>query len=566
MQAPLSHAHASSAAHSSQSICMNAPMLRQRGSALANTTSCAGRMNGLVAGPSNRLVSAGAATANPITTHLRSGHGHSSSLFNAPRPSVVSSSIHDRKNGNRRSVVAEAASSDAVPGPLNAVAQRIRGLLYSPYDKEIWAVAIPALASMMLDPIMGAINSALIGQMGTAYLSAVSMGSLSVSLCTFVFSFLLFITVPEIAAAVAKKQEEKVSQIAAKGIWIASFFGILTTLSVFFGADAIIAAMRPADADVGIYALEFIKIRSFGITAALIGFVASGTYRGFKDTKTPLKCALVSTMVCLFLNILFIHGLGWGVFGSGLATTLAQCVSCGLLVYNLIATKRYECMIVFASLLCVRAGAMYQASFEVLRQIWILTAQAFECLNVATQALCATYLGLGDVKNARAIMMRLATLGIMIATVASTFVFIIKFQLVSFFTCSTRSPCSASASLALPLLPIHSPPSACPPLSPMQIVFNTLPLLCFCFPFDAVASIMDGSLMASKQTDYLSVVQIGGALVQYGLLIYLSNNNLVSTFGIWTTLKLLTAFRMCGGLYRNFFSKKSAYLLPAASS
>jgi|LauGreStaDraftv2_3_1035109.scaffolds.fasta_scaffold04189_2 hypothetical protein len=33
-------------------------------------------------------------------------------------------------------------------------------------------------------------------------------------------------------------------------------------------------------------------------------------------------------------------------------------------------------------------------------------------------------------------------------------------------------------------------------------------------PLDAVASIMDGSLMAAKQTDYLSYIQIAGAGVQ----------------------------------------------------
>jgi hypothetical protein len=35
-----------------------------------------------------------------------------------------------------------------------------------------------------------------------------------------------------------------------------------------------------------------------------------------------------------------------------------------------------------------------------------------------------------------------------------------------------------------------------------------LPVICSCFPLDAAASIMDGSLMAAKQTDYMAVVQV----------------------------------------------------------
>ena len=33
-------------------------------------------------------------------------------------------------------------------------------------------------------------------------------------------------------------------------------------------------------------------------------------------------------------------------------------------------------------------------------------------------------------------------------------------------------------------------------------------------PLDAIASIMDGSLLAAKQTDYLSYIQIAGAGIQ----------------------------------------------------
>jgi len=36
------------------------------------------------------------------------------------------------------------------------------------------------------------------------------------------------------------------------------------------------------------YACQFISIRSWGILSALISFVAAGTYRGVKDTVTPL--------------------------------------------------------------------------------------------------------------------------------------------------------------------------------------------------------------------------------------------------------------------------------------
>jgi hypothetical protein len=37
------------------------------------------------------------------------------------------------------------------------------------------------------------------------------------------------------------------------------------------------------------YASLFIRVRAWGVLSALISFVAAGTYRGVKDTVTPLQ-------------------------------------------------------------------------------------------------------------------------------------------------------------------------------------------------------------------------------------------------------------------------------------
>jgi hypothetical protein len=53
--------------------------------------------------------------------------------------------------------------------------------------------------------------------LGTMQLSAMSLGSLAVSFCTFFYTFLLFLTVPEVAAAVVKKDEDEVRTPAQRG-------------------------------------------------------------------------------------------------------------------------------------------------------------------------------------------------------------------------------------------------------------------------------------------------------------------------------------------------------------
>eukprot|EP00775_Hariotina_reticulata_P003936 gene3936-4190_t len=85
----------------------------------------------------------------------------------------------------------------------------------SKYDAELVNLAVPALASMMVDPLLNVISAAVLGHLGTQQLGAVSLASLATSLATYVFSFLVFLITPRIAAAHANHDTAAVGRLAA---------------------------------------------------------------------------------------------------------------------------------------------------------------------------------------------------------------------------------------------------------------------------------------------------------------------------------------------------------------
>lgn len=303
----------------------------------------------------------------------------------------------------------------------------------------------------------------------------------------------------------------------------------------------------------------------------MLSFVAAGTFRGLKDTRTPLVAAAVATSANLALNVLLIYGLGWGVVGSGLATTAAQATSCGLLLYLLrkkgalpgffevvskpppfaevapllkqgaVLSGRIVItfgVIMSGSALCVRQGAAAQAAFEVIRQLWLLTIQLFECLNVATQSMCASLLGAGDRAGARAVLLRSLTLSASVAALAGLAVWTLQAPLLRVFTTDAAVLGAAAA---------------------------VLPLLCLFFPVDAVGSVMDGGFIAAGQPGLLSAIQVGGSLVQAAALALLAERSggAASVLAVWSVLKILSVVRCVGGAVVHFGSRRvSAYLDP----
>lgn len=82
--------------------------------------------------------------------------------------------------------------------------------------------------------------AAVLGHLGTQQLGAVSLASLATSFATYIFSFLVFLTTPRIAAAHAHGDSDRVSRLAAVGLWLAAVTGTAVALTMHAGASWIV--------------------------------------------------------------------------------------------------------------------------------------------------------------------------------------------------------------------------------------------------------------------------------------------------------------------------------------
>eukprot|EP00879_Flechtneria_rotunda_P008430 GHRR01008831.1.p1 GENE.GHRR01008831.1~~GHRR01008831.1.p1 ORF type:complete len:403 (+),score=118.67 GHRR01008831.1:1447-2655(+) len=389
---------------------------------------------------------------------------------------------------------------------------------------------------------------------------------MAITFSTYVFSFLVFLTTPRIAAAHANGDSKRVARLAAVGLWLAAIAGTVVVVGLNLAKVPIVQALRPPEPEVARYAVEYITAKSPGILAVMLGFVASGTYRGVKDTRTPLIAAAGAFVMQLVLTPLFIIGFDWGVWGAGMAATLSlwlsTCVLIGLMFKHkllhlsdvLQPPKLHEVvpylwkglvlalrmvvtygMVLSSSTLCIRTGAASQAAFEIMRQVWIITSQFYESLNVATQAMVAGLLGRGDTTSAMEVLQRALQLAFVTGLIFGLPLYLARGPVVGFFTRDT-----AVAALGV----------------------SCLPIVAGYMPLDAAASVVDGGLIAAGQTNSLSVIQMAGAVLQYIALAWIVAQGRVDLFSIWFVLKLSTVARLAGGAWVHFASSRSVYRRP----
>lgn len=77
--------------------------------------------------------------------------------------------------------------------------------------------------------------------------------------------------------------------------------------------------------DAGLQAIAYLRMRVFGAPAQLLMYVATGIFRGCRDTRTGARAAVVGFVVNLSLDLTLILGLHAGVAGAAAATSISQC-------------------------------------------------------------------------------------------------------------------------------------------------------------------------------------------------------------------------------------------------
>ncbi len=75
------------------------------------------------------------------------------------------------------------------------------------------------------------------------------------------------------------------------------------------------------------YSIEYFRFYFIGILATSMYNLCMGILRAVGDSKHPLYYLIISSIINIFLDLLFVGLLDWGVWSAALATTISQFVS-----------------------------------------------------------------------------------------------------------------------------------------------------------------------------------------------------------------------------------------------
>ncbi|MEH6740361.1 MAG: MATE family efflux transporter [Sulfitobacter sp.] len=190
--------------------------------------------------------------------------------------------------------------------------------------KRVLNIAIPVVLSNATVPILGAVDTGVVGQLGLAApIGAVGIGAVILSAFYWVFGFLRMGTVGLTAQAEGQGDTNEVAALLTRALMIG------------FGAGVVIIAMQaalfwaafkvsPAGAEVEGLARQYMAVRVWSAPAAIALYGVTGWLIAQERTRAVLVMQLWMNGLNIGLDIWFVIGLGWGVQGVAIATVLAE--------------------------------------------------------------------------------------------------------------------------------------------------------------------------------------------------------------------------------------------------
>jgi len=178
--------------------------------------------------------------------------------------------------------------------------------------------------SNVTTPLIGAVDTAVIGQLGAAHLiGAVAIGATIFTFFYWAFGFLRMGTTGLTAQASGAERNREVLATLYRALLVAGTAGVAIIVLQWPISEATFALMG-ASPDVDEAARTYFTIRIWSAPAALANYALVGWFIGLGRAGMAFRLQLLLNLTNIGLDALFVLAFGWGVAGVAAGTLIAE--------------------------------------------------------------------------------------------------------------------------------------------------------------------------------------------------------------------------------------------------
>lgn len=217
--------------------------------------------------------------------------------------------------------------------------EKNRSLTEGSIWKGLTAFAMPILLGQIFQQLYNTADAWIVGRYlsDQEYAAVTSTGSLVFLLIGFFGGIAVGAGV--VIARYFGAQDKQNLKISVYTTVIFGFISGLVLTAVGVGCTPLILETMDTPPDIMPYSVEYFRFYFLGVMSIVLYNMSMGILRAVGDSKHPLYYLILSSLVNIGLDFLFVGVFRWGVWSAALATTISQLVSAVLCLYRLMRYK-----------------------------------------------------------------------------------------------------------------------------------------------------------------------------------------------------------------------------------
>ena len=207
-------------------------------------------------------------------------------------------------------------------------------------NRTLFWLLLPIVIEQALNSLMGMVDTVMVSTVGSDALSAVALVNSINNLVIQIFSAMAAGAVIICSQYIGSGNKEESNRVAGQVVLTVLVISLsIATFCIIGGERLLWLIFGTVEESVMENALIYFMITAISYPFLALFSAGAAFYRASGNSKFPSKISVVSNVINVIANTLFIYGLKWGVAGAALATLLSRAF-CSVVIFYCLRKPR----------------------------------------------------------------------------------------------------------------------------------------------------------------------------------------------------------------------------------
>ena len=326
--------------------------------------------------------------------------------------------------------------------------------------------SLPCIAASLLTPLFNVVDTALVGNLNTTWLAALTVGTTLLNSFTWVFNFLIHVSTQGISEAKAKKDSSILKDSVLIPLYTAVILAFISMPILYFFRTSLFNLAGGRE-ELIIFFEYYFLIQIAGLPFSLLFTTLLSLLRGMEKISLSLALITIASLVNIFLSWLLLYRFHWGIEATAISSVMANLagvllssfflfplfpkgtfksirlekkyfLNFGKNSFNLFCRSFLLTGIFFISTrLAGNLGIVPLAAHQILLQFWLLSSYFIDGLAISANILGAKFMANRETLKFKKLSLTLMKLGASIGLFFTLFFLLNKTFIWGWFTSDT---------------------------------------------------------------------------------------------------------------------------------